>query len=168
MPSQPRFQPPLKVATCDHGIVYRNDREFCGWPFYCGLWKLPGGDVVTGFKKIPNAYGTSGEISHTKLTVGQGKLFLIRSPDDGATWDAKSQLEVFNIADDGMELLGVSSTSADGWTNRPPLLHAGAGVARRPHPGFDSLPARRDRRHVDRHLRERRRRAHVSLRVARQ
>lgn len=105
MPTHLRFQPPLRVAACDHGIVYRNDREFCGWPFYCGLWKLPEGDVLTGFKKIPSTYGTSGEISHTKLTVGQGRLFLIRSRDDGVRWDADSQQEVFDLADDAGRIL---------------------------------------------------------------
>ena len=73
MPVQPRFQPPIRVARCDHGIVYRDDREFCGWPFYCGLWKFPDGDIVAGFKKIPTAYGSGTEISHTRLTVGQGQ-----------------------------------------------------------------------------------------------
>ena len=68
MPSTLRFQRPLRLAG-DHGVVYRNDREFCGWPFYCGLWKLPDGHIVAGFKKIPSAYGTSGEISHS-ATIG--------------------------------------------------------------------------------------------------
>jgi len=100
MPAQSRLQSPLRVAKCDHGIVYRNDREFCGWPFYCGLWKFPDGDVVAGFKKIPSAYASGGEISHTRLTVGQGRLFLIRSSDDGVTWDPDSQQAVFDLADD--------------------------------------------------------------------
>jgi hypothetical protein len=45
-------------------------------------------------------YGSGGEISHTRLTVGQGKLCLIRSRDDGATWDPTSQQPVFDLADD--------------------------------------------------------------------
>jgi len=104
MPDQPRFQAPLRVAACDHGVVYRNDREFCGWPFYCGLWKFPGGDVLAGFKKIPAAYASGGEISHSRLTVGQGRLFLIRSHDDGITWDPASQQPVFDLADDAARI----------------------------------------------------------------
>mgnify|MGYP001258170540 CR=1 FL=1 len=104
MPPSLRFQRPLRLAA-DHGVVYRNDREFCGWPFYCGLWKLPSGDVVAGFKKIPSAYGTSGEISHTRLTVGQGRLVLIRSHDDGHSFDAASQQDVFDLADDAATIL---------------------------------------------------------------
>src|SRR5687767_9783887 len=50
------FEPPMRFAACDHGVVYRDDRAFCGWPFYCGLWKVPDGDVVAGFKNIPSDY----------------------------------------------------------------------------------------------------------------
>ena len=28
-----RFETPAYVRDAEHGIVYRNDREFCGWPF---------------------------------------------------------------------------------------------------------------------------------------
>ena len=114
MPTKPLLLPPISVAACDHGIVYRNDGEFCGWPFYCGLWKLKGGDIVTGFKKVPSAYGSIGEISHTKLTVGQGKLYLIRSRDDGVTWDPESQQEVFDIGDDVDRILHDGGESYSG------------------------------------------------------
>jgi len=202
-----RIQPPTRVAACDHGVVHRDDGEFCGWPFYCGLWKVAGGDVVAGFKRIPATYAGGGEISHTRLTVGQGKLVLIRSRDDGATWDPGSLQPVFDLADDaarirrdggesyagqapldfldpdvlvmagalpallkpdsrawlrasadggrtwrepillpldglanltahgpptvradGMALLGVSTTSADGWTNRPLIYASPDGI----------------------------------------
>jgi hypothetical protein len=113
-----RFQKPVKVRRAEHGIVYRNDREFCGWPFYCGLWKMPDGDVVTGFKKITNAYGDPGEVSHTRLTVGQGRLFLIRSHDDGATWDPDSQIPVFDLADDAARIL---SQNGESYAGQPPL-----------------------------------------------
>jgi hypothetical protein len=53
------FQPPMRVAACEHGVVYRDERAFCGWPFYCGLWKFPDGDVVAGFKKIPSDYAAA-------------------------------------------------------------------------------------------------------------
>ena len=102
---QPRTPSPVRVARRDHGIVYRNDREFCGWPFYCGLWKFPDGDVVAGFKRIPSDYGSGAQISHTRLTVGQGKLVLIRSSDDGGTWDPGSLQVVFDLADDAGRIL---------------------------------------------------------------
>jgi hypothetical protein len=202
-----RLQPPSRADRCDHGIVHRDERAFCGWPFYCGLWKTADGDVVAGFKKIQSAYASGGEISHTRLTVGQGKLVLVRSHDAGATWEDGLQ-PVFDLADtaerlrrdhgesyagaapldfldpdvlvmagalpallkpdsrawlrassdggrtwrppillpldglanltghgppavraDGMALLGLSTTSADGWTNRPLVYASPDGVA---------------------------------------
>ena len=99
------FQPPMRIAACDHGVVYRDERAFCGWPFYCGLWKFPDGDVVAGFKKIPSDYATTGSISHTRLTIGQGRLFLIRSHADGASWDAAGAQPVFDLADDAGRIL---------------------------------------------------------------
>lgn len=91
---------PEMIRRIDHGTVYRNEREFCGWPFYCGLWKDAGGEVVAGFKRIANAYADAGEISHTRLTVGQGNLVLVRSRDDGANWDQGNPQPVFDLADE--------------------------------------------------------------------
>jgi len=113
-----RIQPPLRVAACDHGVVYRNDREFCGWPFYCGLWKVPGGGVVAGFKRIPSDYASGGEISHTRLTVGQGKLCLIRSRDDGASWDPSTLQPVFDLADDAAR---IANDGGESYAGEPPL-----------------------------------------------
>jgi hypothetical protein len=122
---------PAPAARAKHGIVYRNNREFCGWPFYCGLWKTGSGEVVAGFKKIANAYGDDGEISHTRLTVGQGRLFLIRSRDDGASWDEASQQTVFDLADDKARILRDGGESYAGeapldFTDPDVLVMAGA------------------------------------------
>jgi hypothetical protein len=95
---QARFTRPASVRNAEHGVVYRDDREFCGWPFYCGLWKLPDGDLLAGFKKIPNAYTSADEISHTKLTVGRGHLVTIRSRNGGRSWDKSDQQQVFDLA----------------------------------------------------------------------
>lgn len=94
-----------QIAKLDHAVVYRNEREFCGWPFYCGLWKVADGDIVVGFKKIANDYAAAGEVSHTRLTVGQGKLILIRSHDNGVSWDGESQQPVFDLADNAARIL---------------------------------------------------------------
>lgn len=92
-----RFERPRPAGDAEHGIVYRNDAEFCGWPFYCGLWKVAGGDIVAGFKKIENAYGDPGDVTHTKLTMGPGELTLIRSSDNGRTWDPATRQPVFRL-----------------------------------------------------------------------
>lgn len=208
MSNLPRFQPPARPLHLDHGIVHRDESAFCGWPFYCGLWRTGDGSVLTGFKKIPATYANGGEISHTRLTVGQGRLLLARSHDDGVTWGGSDLQPVFDLGDtaariqgdggesyageapldfhdsdtivmagalpallkpdsrawlrassdggrtwrkpillpldglanvtghgppttrhDGMALLGVSTTSADGWTNRPLVYASPDGIA---------------------------------------
>jgi hypothetical protein len=93
-----RLERPRKAPDAAHSVVYRNDREFCGWPFYCGLWKLANGELVAGFKRIQNSYDSSGAVSHTKLTVGQGELFLIRSRDGGRSWDTATLQPVFKLS----------------------------------------------------------------------
>src|SRR3546814_20752427 len=76
-----RQERPRRARGAEHSIVYRNEREFCGWPFYCGLWRVGKGDLVTGFKRIRNSYGGTGEVSHEKLTFARGDLYVIRSEE---------------------------------------------------------------------------------------
>jgi len=113
-----RFEKPRPPAAAEHGIVHRDEAAFCGWPFYCGLWVFPGGDVLVGFKKIESAYAAPGEISHTRLTVGQGRLVTIRSPDGGRTWDGESLQPVFDLATSADEIL---ATGGDSYDDQPPL-----------------------------------------------
>jgi hypothetical protein len=92
-----RFDKPRLSTDAQHTIVYRNDKEFCGWPFYCGLWKTSNGDIVTSFKKIPSSYSSYGEVNHQRLTVQLGHLVTIRSRDNGKSWDPTTQQQVFDL-----------------------------------------------------------------------
>jgi hypothetical protein len=92
-----RQEPPRYARDAVHSVVYRNDAQFCGWPFYCGLWQLRSGELIAGFKRIPNSYRDTGEVSHTLLTVGQGDLVLIRSYDGGQSWDGSQLQSVFRL-----------------------------------------------------------------------
>jgi hypothetical protein len=126
-----RFDKPAPSRNAEHGIVYRNDQEFCGWPFYCGLWKTGNGDLVASFKKIPNRYSSPGEIHHDRLTVRQGKLFTIRSADNGRSWDPASQHAVFDLATTAQEIADGGAPDYAGeppvdFTDRDVLVMAGA------------------------------------------
>ena len=129
-----RFERPRPAREATHSVVYRNDNEFCGWPFYCGLWKLPDGDLLVGFKRIQNAYGSAGEVSHLKLTVGQGDLYLIRSKDNGRSWDPNSFLHVWrlNTTKDEIAALGPENYGPEGpldFTDRNVLVMSGTTPA---------------------------------------
>ncbi|HTM77490.1 MAG TPA: sialidase family protein [Devosia sp.] len=90
-------QLPRQASAAAHSIVYRNDKAFCGWPFYCGLWRVGNGDLVAGFKRIANSYGGDSEVSHENLTFRRGDLYLIRSCDNGATWSGEALTHVHRL-----------------------------------------------------------------------
>jgi BNR repeat protein len=111
------FDPPRPSENAQHSIVYRNDEAYCGWPFYCGLWKVKDGSLVMGFKKIRHNYSSpSAEISHDRLTVRQGHLNVIRSTNGGRSWDPASLLPVFDLKTMPDELAAIST-----WASEPPV-----------------------------------------------
>jgi BNR repeat-like domain len=99
-----------------HGIVWRSETEFCGWPHYCGLWKVKSGELVVGFKRIAIDYRDQAAVSHNRLTYRQGELYLIRSSDNGCTWDPDSFQPVhrLNITAEEIEALGLRSYEPEG------------------------------------------------------
>lgn len=95
--------------TAEHGIVYRADNEFCGWPFYCGLWQTADGSVVAGFKRILCDYGQYDDVDHKRLTKNEGKIWVIRSSDGGRTFDPASFVPILDMAmENNTELLGAT------------------------------------------------------------
>jgi len=99
--------PPRPARDARHSIVYRNDAEFSGWPFYCGLWRVGNGDLVAGFKRIPNSYRGANEVSHENLTYRRGDLYLIRSNDNGATWQSDNLTHVHRLDLTAEEILAM-------------------------------------------------------------
>jgi hypothetical protein len=99
-----------------HGIVWRSETEFCGWPHYCGLWRVGNGDLVVGFKRIANDYGGQAAVSHNALTYRQGELYLIRSRDNGRTWDSDTFQAVhkLDITAEEIDALGPRSYEPEG------------------------------------------------------
>ena len=99
-----RFLPPERVRDARHGVVYRNDREFCGWPFICGFWTPANGDLLVAFQKKPSAYRDPGDVNHDEVAKVGPKIVLARSRDRGASWDtgdAGSKLvPLFDLASD--------------------------------------------------------------------
>ncbi|MDF0601135.1 sialidase family protein [Psychromarinibacter sp. C21-152] len=112
----PRQHAPRPASDAEHSIVYRREDAFCGWPFYCGLWRVANGDLVAGFKKIPLAYRDMAEISHDRLTYRQGDLYLIRSVDNGRTWngDELTHVHPLDIGADEILARGARDYRAEG------------------------------------------------------
>jgi len=118
-PPTTRFRAPQMDATIEHGVVYRNDHEFCAWPFYCGLWLTENGDVVAGFKRVQTSYDAANNVDHGEIAAKPAHLVTIRSTNGGKNWDPASVQTVFDMSTGGAEDFP-GGESAD-WSDLPPL-----------------------------------------------
>ena len=101
------FAPPAQVRGARHGIVYRDEREFCGWPFICGFWTNADGHLLVAFQKKPCAYTDPGDVHHDEVAKVGPRIVSMRSRDRGATWEAGAEL--FDLAADPATLFAGAS-----------------------------------------------------------
>ncbi|MBT2188215.1 sialidase family protein [Sphingobium nicotianae] len=111
--------PAQKAKNAQHSVVYREEDEFCAWAFYCGLWKTADGSIVAGFKRVPTAYGSAQEIDHTNMTRNKGEIVVIRSTDNGKSWDRNSIVPIFDMAIKSEK--DFPGGAAADWSGLPPL-----------------------------------------------
>jgi hypothetical protein len=111
--------PARRARDVAHHVVYRNDAEFAAWPYYCGLWQTADGSIVAGFKRVPTSYSQYADVDHTNLTRNMGEIVVIRSTDNGKSWDPRTIVPVFDMAiKTEADLPG--GKAAD-WSDLPPL-----------------------------------------------
>jgi len=67
-------------------VVYRDDEYCANWPMTGGMWRFSDGEIIVGFTRLRVDYDKPGATSHLKLDTW-GELCLVRSKDDGDTWD---------------------------------------------------------------------------------
>ena len=113
------FRPPLYAPNARHGVVYRNEDEYCGWVFYCGLWRTANGDIVTSFKRVRNEYAGAHDVDHGQIAQKPAHLVTIRSKDGGRNWDASGVQEVFDMGWKAPE--DFPGGRAADWSDLPPL-----------------------------------------------
>lgn len=94
------FAPPVRITSAEHGIIYRNDSEFCGWPFICGFWKTGSGDLLLAFQKKRADYGNPAAINHDALAEVGPQIVTIRSTDNGRSWDQDGMQVLFQLGVD--------------------------------------------------------------------
>lgn len=126
-----RFAPPRRITDAEHSVVYRNDREFCGWPFICGFWTTASGDRLVAFQRKPCDYAAPEEVNHDEVARVGPKIVTIRSSDNGKSWDANSLQVIFNLGADPEEIAeaGPMDYSAEpplDFTDRDVLVACGA------------------------------------------
>jgi hypothetical protein len=110
-----RFEKPRAARGADHAVVYRNEAEFCSWPFLGGLWRTRDGSILLSFTRNDCNYGSPDAVHHDVLSVSRGRLSTVRSHDDGRSWDQDSVQSVFDLKTPVEEI-----TAAD-YSNEPPV-----------------------------------------------
>lgn len=91
-----RLERPRLDPHAQHGVVYRNDREFCGWPFLGGLWRTGDGAIVVAFTRHKTSYDNADAINHNNFSMPKGEVITLRSTDDGKTWDPSAARVLFD------------------------------------------------------------------------
>jgi len=81
-----RFAKPRQAKHADHGIVYRNDGEFCSWPFTMGFFETSN-SLIVNFQRAKANYGDVASLNHNVVARGGATLVSARSFDRGRTWD---------------------------------------------------------------------------------
>jgi hypothetical protein len=98
------YAPPRQLSNVEHAVVYRNEREFCAWPYTRGFWNFGDGELVQSFDAVPTDYASPEAINHNNMIDAKHKIgddftkkLTVRSKDWGRTWDGAHP--VVNIYD---------------------------------------------------------------------
>lgn len=92
-----RLERPRKSGNARHTVVYRNEREFCAWPFLGGFWLTGNGALVVAFTRHAATYGDPNAINHNTFSNSKGAVITLRSTDQGRTWDPSSASVLFDL-----------------------------------------------------------------------
>ena len=88
-----RFAPPRPARNAEHGIVYRNEGEFCAWPYTQGFFETADGTLIANFIRTSANYGNVDSLNHNVVMRGGSTLVSARSHDHGKTWDKEALQE---------------------------------------------------------------------------
>jgi hypothetical protein len=80
----------------EHTVAYRNEGEFCSWPFSGGMWQFADGEIAVGFTRAPVDYSNPKTLSHSRVECEAGTHSLVRSYDGGKTWDGDNVDDVYS------------------------------------------------------------------------
>ena len=109
-----RFEARAYVRDAAHSIVYRNDREFCGWPFICGFWTTAAGHHLVAFQKKPCAYAAPGDVHHDEVAKVGPKIVTVATPRAAAMCRGPVSLLTIRSSRDTTALSVAKSTWSEG------------------------------------------------------
>src|SRR5690554_1677260 len=86
-----QYNKPVRPANMEHVTIYRNDKEFCSWPFNAGMWKVNENNIVVGFMNIPCDYSVPSNLDHGRIET-YSKIKSVRTKDGGLTWGETTEI----------------------------------------------------------------------------
>ncbi|WP_276356250.1 sialidase family protein [Cohnella caldifontis] len=86
-----KYAKPFKPEGMVQVELYRNDKEFCSWPFNAGMWKIDENNILVGFMNIPCDYSVPGTLNHDRVETF-GKIKAVRTRDGGRTWSGPIEI----------------------------------------------------------------------------
>lgn len=93
------FYTPVKPKEMENITIYRNDQEFCSWPFNAGMWRMSSDNILVGFMSIPCDYTHTQSRNHDRVETF-GRIATVRTMDEGKTWsDAVTMVNNVVVAD---------------------------------------------------------------------
>ena len=75
---------PSHLDDVTHSVVYRDDEEYCSWPFNVGMWVV-NDEVLVAFINHECDYSVPDNLNHGRIETF-GRIRLMRS-SDGVTWE---------------------------------------------------------------------------------
>lgn len=85
----------MNKSQMEHVVVYRNDGQFCAWPFNAGFWQFADGELAVGFMRASCSYATPESTNHATIDQDSCEQVLVRSYDGGRTWPGETVKPVF-------------------------------------------------------------------------
>src|SRR3546814_2681998 len=55
---------PRQLKDVDHAVVYRNEKQFCAWPYTRGFWNFEDGELMQSFDAVATDYASPEAINH--------------------------------------------------------------------------------------------------------
>lgn len=77
---------PSRIPDAEHTVVYRDDDEFCSWPFNVGMWRIADDDILVAFIRCECDYSVPGNLTHRRVET-YGEIYSMRTRDGGETWE---------------------------------------------------------------------------------
>lgn len=85
------YYKPVRPANMEQVVIYKNNQEFCSWPFNAGMWKINENNILVAFMNIACDYSIPLNLHHGRVET-HGKIKSVRTTDGGRTWSEASEV----------------------------------------------------------------------------